>query len=417
MAEAEKVMEELCGKTVVIVLAGGRGERLLSLTEHRAKPAVTFGGKYRIIDFVLSNCVNSGLSKILVTVQYKFDSLVRHLNLGWNIFTPEKGEYLRILPPQMRVSNGWYQGTADAVYQNIYSLRADQPRYVLILSGDQIYRMDYRELLWFHRKKKADLTIAAVESDREIAQRSGVLEIDEEFRVIGFEEKPAEPKSLPNQPDRFLVSMGDYVFNSRELIEGLETDMADENSVHDFSRSIIPKMFRGGKNIFVFPFKNNKTGETGYWRDVGTIEDFFRTNMDLVGIKPRFNLYDRDWPWRVFQKQFPPAKIVFSERVKQSIISEGCIVDEGEIIRSILSPGVKVGKNTQVIDSIVMDEVVIEDGARIIRAIIDKENIIPAGSVVEAGNMKYEGKHEIVPSESGEIVLLPRHFVEWRGED
>jgi glucose-1-phosphate adenylyltransferase len=395
--------KDLLEKTTTLILAGGKGERLMSLTEHRAKPAVIFGGRYRIIDFVLSNCLNSGLSKIFVIVQYKFDSLVRHLDYGWkNIFSTERNEYLRVLPPQMRVGDNWYQGTADAVFQNLYSIRRDKPEYVLILSGDQIYKMNYLYLLYFHCYLASSVTIAATEVDVESAKRFGVLQVNENMEVIGFEEKPKKPKTIPNSDGKCLVSMGIYVFYSDVLAEELEQDMNDKNSHHDFGKDIIPRMLKQGKRIVAYTFHN-----PCYWRDVGTIDDYFKTSMDLFEQNPPFNLYDENWPWRTFQKQRPPTKITLRSDIREAIISEGCVIDESEIVRSILSPGVKIGKKSQIIESIIMDDVIIEENSIVFKAIIDKNNIIPANSMIESNNMMYNNTFTTTPSG---IVIVPRHF-------
>jgi glucose-1-phosphate adenylyltransferase len=396
--------------TVVVILAGGRGERLLPLTEHRAKPAVPFGGKYRIVDFVLSNCIHSGLNTIIFVPQYKYDSLLRHLDLGWDIFNPERGEYLRTVPPQMRVSEDWYQGTADAVYQNLYSLRAADPKYVLLLSADQVYRLDYREVLRLHVDKGAELTIAGVQVDKERARGLGVMAIDEEHRVISFDEKPATPATLPGQPDQSLVSMAVYVFGSRTLVEQLQEDMADGGSSHDFGKDIIPRMVRNGRRVYAYMFRDSGTGQACYWRDIGTIDAYYETNMQLLDPEPPFDLYSSDW--RTIQRQLPSAKIVLKAQIRESIIGEGCIIDRSTISRSILSPGVRVGANTQVTGSIVMDGVEIQEGARVVKAIIDRDNVIPAGSSIEAGKMSYRGSAEITASG---LVVIPRFIPQWRG--
>jgi glucose-1-phosphate adenylyltransferase len=396
---------------MVIILAGGRGERLLPLTERRSKPAVPFAGKYRIIDFPLSNCINSGLQKILIIVQVKSASLIQHINLGWNIFSSEMGEYCRVLPPRLGVGEHLYTGTADAVFQNLYHIEAEEPDRVLILSGDQIYKMDYGLLLVFHSLNEADLTIAALETeDIELARRSGVLEIDYQQRVIGFEEKPAEPKSIPGCPNKYLISMGIYCFDSNELIGELEEDSLKENSSHDFGKDIIPEMVEDmERKVCAFVFKKN-TGEPDYWLDIGTIDSYYQAHMDLLTISPQFNLYDQRWPWRTYQRQLPPAKIVFSADVRDSIVGEGCIIDEAEVVHSIISPGVRIGKGVKIFDSLIMNGTVIEDNSFIMKAIVDKENIIPAGSVIHYGKMSFSGKYEV--TDSG-IVVIPRRHAKW----
>lgn len=401
-------MKEVAKKTVVIILAGGRGERLVQLTRHRAKSAVSFAGKFRIIDFVLSNCLHSGLNMIIMPTQYKSLSLTDHLDRWKHQFITERGECLKAIQPQGRTTLELepYLGTADAVYENLYSVLSLQPEFDLILGGDQIYKMDYRDLILFHQEKQAELTIVALEMrDRESAKRFGVLEIDEDQKVIGFKEKPQEPKSVPGKPDTVLISMGIYVFSHKVMVEQLRVDAENPKSQHDFGKNIIPEMIRERRNVFAFPFR-------GYWRDVGTIDAYYEAQMDLVSVTPQFSLYDEDWPWLTFGKQHPPAKIVFDARIKNSIISEGCIIDRGEIWNSVLSPVVKVGIDTEIKDSVIMDNVTIGSGSRIIKAIIDKNNTIPPGSVIEFGNIKYEQKEKIEVTPSG-IITIPRYFEPW----
>lgn len=398
-------MEELLKKTLVIILAGGKGERLGPLTGHRAKPAVPFAGRFRMIDFVLSNCLYSGLFKILVPTQYRSSSLIDHIDEWKRNFVIERGEALKVVQPQGRTTPELepYLGTADAVYENLYSVERFNPELDLILAGDHVYKMDYRELIFSHLKNQAELTIAALETtDRDSAKRSGVLQTDKNNQIIGFEEKPQEPKSIPNKPDKFLISTGIYVFNHKILTEELISDAEDSESMHDFGSNIIPGMISKKKNVFAFPFK-------GYWRDIGTIDAYYEAQMDLVSIMPEFNLYDDTWPWLTFGKQRPSTKFVFDERIKRSIISEGCIIDRGEISGSILSPGVKVGMDSQIIDSIILEDVTIGAGTKIVRAIVDKGNLIPPNSNIEAGKiiLKGEQKENIEVTPSG-IVIVPR---------
>ena len=403
-------MENLTEKTVIIILAGGKGSRLGQLTGHRAKPAVPFAGKYRMIDFVLSNCLHSGLNKIIVPTQYKSQSLTDHLDEWRHNFILEKGESLRAVQPQARTTPDLepYTGTADAVYENLYSVQRFKPEIDLILAGDHVYKMDYRDLILFHQGKQAELTIAALETnDKDLAKRSGVLSIDEKGRVIGFEEKPREPKSIPGRPGVHLISMGIYIFNHKVMAEELVSDATSPRSQHDFGKNIIPKMVQGSRNVFAFQFQ-------GYWRDIGTTDAYYAAHMDLVSVVPEFNLYDEAWPWLTFGKQRPPTKVVFDERVKNSIIGEGCMIDRGEIHGSVISPGVKIGMDVQIVNSVIMENVIIGAGSRVVKAIIDKKNNIPAGSIIEAGNIRYEGeqkgKIELTPSG---IVVMPRYFEPW----
>lgn len=403
-------MEEFSEKTVVIILAGGKGSRLGQLTGHRAKPALSFAGKFRMIDFMLSNCLNSRLNRIIVPTQYKSLSLTDHLDEWKHNFILEKGESLRAVQPQARTTPELepYAGNADAVYENLYSVFRFKPEIDLILSGDHIYKMDYRELIGFHQHEEAAMTIAALETDdRELAKRSGVLLVDDNQKVVGFEEKPREPKPLPQKPGKFLISMGVYIFNHKAMVEELVSDAKNPRSQHDFGKNIIPKMIGEGRSVFAFQFK-------GYWRDIGTTDAYYAAQMDLVSVTPDFNLYDESWPWLTFGKQRPPSKVVFDERIKNSIIGEGCIIDRGEIYGSVISPGVKIGMDVQIINSVIMEDVVIGAGTKIIRAIIDKKNVIPPRSFIEANNIRCEGlcldDVEVTPSG---VVVLPRHFEPW----
>jgi glucose-1-phosphate adenylyltransferase len=401
-------MEELVKNTVVIILAGGKGERLGQLTGHRAKPAVPFAGRYRMIDFVLSNCLHSGLSRIIVPTQYKSLSLTDHIDEWNHVFSIERGEFLKAVQPQGRTTLELepYAGTADAVYQNLFSVFRSKSELNLILAGDHIYEMDYRDLISHHLENRADSTVGSLETnDIGLARRSGVLVVDENLQIVGFEEKPQNPKSIPGKPGTFLISMGIYVFNHKIMIEEVTADAKNPRSRHDFGKDIIPKIIKDGRKVFSFPFK-------GYWMDIGTIDAYYEAQMDLVSPLPKFNIYEEDkWPWLTFGKQWPPSKYVFDERIKSSLICDGCIIDRGEIHNSIISSGVKIGMDAQVINSVIMEKVVIESGAKVVRAIIDKKNIIPQGSIIEVGNMRYEGeqkeKIEITPSG---IVVVPRHF-------
>lgn len=396
---------------VTFILAGGQGERLYPLTKDRAKPAVPFGGIYRIIDFTLSNCVNSGLKRIYVLTQYKSFALDRHLNLAWNIFNPELGEFLHCLPPQFRMKDDWYSGTADSVYQNIYSLKAINPQYVFILSGDHIYKMDYRKMLRFHKMKDASVTIGLYEVPIEQAKRFGVLEVDSELRVVGFEEKPKQPKPMPNDSSKALVSMGVYLFNTEALLAALMVDAEDAKSSHDFGRDVIPKMF-GGYRVYGYPFEDENHGPVKYWRDVGTIDDYYAANMDLVEIAPVFNLYDKRWPVRTFQPQLPPAKTVFFDRpsgrvgaVYQSIVAPGVIVSGGKVTHSILSHQVHIHSYADIVDSILLEGVAVGRYAKIRRAIIDKWVKIP--DKTEIGYNLEEDKKRFFVTESG-LVVIPK---------
>ncbi|MCA9125836.1 MAG: glucose-1-phosphate adenylyltransferase [Planctomycetales bacterium] len=372
--------------TTAVVLAGGKGTRLEPLTLDRAKPAVPFGGNYRIIDFVLSNAINSGLRRLLVLTQYKAMSLDRHINLGWRkYFCPELGEFLDVVPPQQRIDEQWYQGTADAVYQNIFAIEKDRPEYVIILAGDHIYKMNYETMLDFHKETEADMTVGALTVDRESAKQFGVIQVDQNNRIYGFQEKPREPTTMPGDDRNCLASMGIYVFNARFLFEQLCRDATEPDSQHDFGKNIIPSIIDSHR-VFAFPFRDENRKGQAYWRDVGTIEAYYEANMDLVEVDPLLNLYDRDWPIRTLEPSLPPPKFVFGsegnvDRCGQaidSIVCSGTIVSGGKVRRSVISTNVRVNSYASVDESIVFQGVNIGRHAKIRRAIIDKDVHIPA---------------------------------------
>jgi glucose-1-phosphate adenylyltransferase len=393
---------------LAMVLAGGRGERLYPLTRDRAKPAVPFGAIYRIIDFTLSNCLNSDIRRIYALTQYKSISLERHIQLGWNILSAPLGEFIGVIPAQQRVNEQWYQGTADAIYQNIYTLQEERPDLVLILSGDHIYKMDYRKMIAFHLKGEADLTVAAIRMDRRYSREFGVIEVDRDWRIIGFQEKPEKPKTIPEDPEGILASMGVYVFKTEILVKRLIEDVRSD-STHDFGRDIIPTMI-GKDRVFAFDFRQGDRGGTGYWRDVGTIDAYFDANMDLVSVIPQLDLYDPQWPILTYQSTYPPAKTVLAEKGRvgtaiNSIISNGCIISGGSVKRSILSPKVMVHSYSEIEDSILLEGVDIGRYAKIRRTIIDKGVQIPEG--LEIGyDLDQDGKRFTVTG-SG-IVVVPK---------
>ena len=399
-------------KILGMLLAGGRGERLHPLTQDRAKPAVPFGGIYRIIDFTLSNCLNSGIRRLSILTQYKSLSLNRHIMIAWNIFNPELDEYINLIPAQQRVSQDWYLGTADAIYQNIYVLQIDRPDLVLILSGDHIYKMNYMEMIAYHQAQRADLTVGVIELSKNLSRELGVLQVDEEYRIIGFEEKPAVPKTIPGNPDLILGNMGVYVFNTEVLVRRVIEDAKDPNSQHDFGRNIIPAMV-GHDRVFAYSFRDENKKVAKYWRDVGTIDAYYEASMDLVAIDPLFNLYDQAWPIRTYQPIVPPAKTVFFEEhaggrvgvAYNSILSSGCIISGGKVFRSILSPRVHIHSYSEVRDSILMDDVDVGRNARLNRVIVDKGVHIPQGQNV-GFNLKEDAKKFTV-TESG-IVVIPK---------
>lgn len=373
--------------TLGVLLAGGAGERLYPLTRDRAKPAVTFGGNYRIIDITLSNCVNSDLRRVYILTQYKALSLNRHIREGWNIVAREMGEFVEILPPMKRVSENWYMGTADAVYQNIYSIGSEQPKHVLILSGDHIYKMDYRKMLQQHNDCGADITLATLLMDPAECSRFGVVEVDGDSRITGFQEKPSQTNlRSPYNPSMVSVSMGIYLFNTDVLIPVLLKDAEDPSSSHDFGKDILPKMVDEYR-VYAYNFEDENKKEAFYWRDVGTLEAYYEANMDMVAVSPVFNLYDADWPIRTHQRQYPPAKFVFAETGRtgtalDSIVSAGCIVSGGSVKGCILSPNVRVNSYTEVEDSILFQEVDIGRHCKIRKAIIDRDVHIPEGTTI-----------------------------------
>ncbi len=395
-------------KILAMVLAGGRGERLYPLTRDQAKPAVCFGGIYRIIDFTLSNCLNSDIRRIFALTQYKSISLHRHIQLGWNILSAPLGEFVEVIPAQQRIDEHWYQGTADAIFQNIYTLQEERPDLVLILSGDHIYKMDYRKMIAFHLEKKADLTVAAIRMDQKLSREFGVMGVERDWRIIGFQEKPEVPKTIPGDPEGILASMGIYIFNTEIMVKRLIED-ARSDSTHDFGKDIIPAMIEKDQ-VFAFDFREGDRGGTGYWRDVGTIDAYFEANMDLVSVVPQLNLYDPQWPILTYQCPHPPAKTVLVEEGRvgtalNSIISNGCIISGGSVKRSILSPRVMVHSYAEVEDSILFEGVDIGRYARIRRTIIDKEVQIP--QAMEIGYDLEEDAKRFTVTGSG-IIVVPR---------
>lgn len=376
---------------LAVVLAGGKGSRLEPLTRDRAKPAVPFGGAYRIIDFTLSNCLNSGIRKMLVLTQYKAMSLDRHINLGWrHFFCRELGEFIDIVPPQQRIDEQWYQGTADAVYQNIYALEKERPQYVVILAGDHIYKMNYQHMVEQHIERGADLTVGALRVDREAASELGVMQVDESNRIIGFEEKQPNPKTIPGDDQHCLASMGIYVFSARFLFEQLCKDATEAESNHDFGRNIIPSVIDTHK-VIAFPFRDENRKTDAYWRDVGTMDAYYEANMDLISIDPLLNMYDDEWRIRRYQPCFPPPKFVFGSgggdtdrcgRAIDSIVCQGTIVSGAFVEHCIVGANVRVNSYAHVQDSILFEGVNIGRHAKIRRAIIDKGVEIPKNAEI-----------------------------------
>jgi len=397
---------------LALVLAGGKGERLHPLTMHRAKPAVPFGGKYRIIDFTLSNCINSQIRRVCVITQYKSLSLDRHLAVGWeHLLNPELGEYIFTIPPQQRIDERWYEGTADAVFQNIYLIEKEDPPYILVLSGDHIYKMNYAEMFDFHVRSGAIGTVATIRIDKGAASSFGIVEVDSSSRIVGFHEKPEKPVTIPGDPDHCYASMGIYLFNTKQIINELKAD-AVTSSAHDFGKNILPSMKDSGR-LFAYEFKDENKKEAKYWRDVGTIDAYWEANIDLVSVDPLFNLYDRDWPLRTNQGQYPPAKFVFAQEYRggrlgialDSIVSGGCIVSGGRVQNSVLSPNVRINSFVDVRDSILLENVEIARNCRIRKAIIDKDVHVPAGTVIGYDPVADRERFEV--SEGG-VVVIPK---------
>jgi len=375
---------------LAVILAGGKGLRLEPLTRDRAKPAVPFGGSYRIIDFTLSNSLNSGLRKMLVFTQYKAMSLDRHINLGWKRFLCwELGEFIDVVPPQQRIDEHWYQGTADAVYQNIYAIEKERPKYVVVLAGDHIYKMDYGKLVQFHIDNEADLTVGVLRVKVEAGRQFGIVQVDQHQRVVGFQEKPADPRPIPGDPRHALVSMGIYVAATRFLFEQLCLDATRQGSHHDFGHDVIPSMIDTHR-VFAYPFMDENRKQDAYWRDVGTLDAYYEANMDLVAVDPQLNMYDQRWPIRTYQPNLPPPKFVFAEEGRNarrghaldSIVCQGSIVSGGQVERSILGFNTRINSYARVEDSILFDGVDVGRRARVRRAIIDKGVRIPAGAEI-----------------------------------
>lgn len=420
--------------TISIVMAGGRGERLFPLTKDRSKPAVPFGGIYRIVDVTLSNCVNSGAYRIMVLPQYKSQSLVDHLEMGWNIFSAALGHYLRIVPPQMRTGKDWYRGTADSIRQNLYLLEREQPKNVLILSGDHVYKMDYSLFLKFHKENDADITVSVIEMERMLSSAYGVVQTDPSNRVTGFQEKPDEPTTIPGDPEHFYASMGVYMFKTDVLLDALS-----ENEKMDFGHHILPHLVEKGSRVYAYPYKQKntiedyiymtkedgsreltlvpRTRDSTYWRDVGSLDAYWNANMDLTGVDPFFNLYGTRWPIRTYRDQSPPVKTVFASEIPghyhvgkalDSLVSHGCIISGGAVRSSVLSRNVFVHSYSNVEESVVMDNVEIGRNCKIKKAIIDKHNKIPAGTNI--GYDPEEDRKHFTVTPRGIVVVEKYHF-------
>jgi glucose-1-phosphate adenylyltransferase len=411
-------------EVLTLILAGGKGTRLEPLTRDRAKPAVPFGGLYRIIDFTLSNCINSNLRRTLVLTQYKARSLDRHISAGWGFLSRELGEFIEVLPPQQRIDEHWYKGTADAIYQNIYSIEKEDPQNVLILAGDHIYKMDYGDMIRAHFDKKADLTIGCIPVSLRDACHFGVMQADADNRLIKFQEKPQHPTPMPGDPGHCLASMGIYVFNARPMYELLCQDATHSDSDHDFGKNIIPAMMESSR-VYVFPFQDKNRKAVPYWRDVGTLDAYYQANMDLIEVDPVLNLYDREWPIRTYQQQLPPPKFVFGDEgpraharrgeAHDSMVCQGCIISGGHVSKSILSPNVRVNSYAVVENSILFEGVDVGRHCKIRRAIIDKDVKIPPHTTI-GQNLEHDRQRGFQITEGGIVVIakaeLPETFAE-----
>ncbi|MEQ1661288.1 MAG: glucose-1-phosphate adenylyltransferase [Thiobacillus sp.] len=404
-----KTVTELTRKTLALVLAGGEGSRLKALTAWRAKPAVPIGGKYRIIDFPLSNCVNSGIRRIGVLTQYKSHSLIRHLQRAWGFMRGEIGEFVEILPAQQRTSKkDWYLGTADALFQNIDIMQRHNPEYVLVLGGDHVYTMDYSEMLLHHVQSGADFTVGSIEVPIEEARAFGVMSVDETMRITHFTEKPEQPDAMPGKPGTALVSMGIYVFSKDFLYRTLIEDASQPGSSHDFGKDIIPSKIASSRAM-AYPFRN-KEGQPAYWRDVGTLTSYWQTNMELCAIEPELNLYDRDWPVWTYQPQYPPAKFIFDDDGRRgmaidSLIAGGCILSGARVKRSVLFFASTIEDGSVVKDSVILPKVSIGRNCRISRAIIDKGTVIPDGMVI--GEDIVEDSRRFYTTPEGLVLVTP----------
>jgi len=407
--KSPRFISNLTRNTLALIMAGGRGERLQQLTKWRAKPAVPFGGKFRIIDFPLSNCVNSGIRRIGVLTQYKSHSLILHIQRGWGHLRGQFGEFVELLPAQQRIEASWYAGTADSIYQNMDIIRSHSPKYVLILAGDHIYKMDYGEMLAKHVGHKADVTVGCIEVPLEQASAFGVMEVDNDLRICDFDEKPENPKPTLGKPDEALCSMGIYIFNTDLLFELLIRDADTAKSSHDFGKDVIPDAIKKYR-VYAYPFTRAKSDVQAYWRDVGTIDAFWEANLELIGITPELNLYDNSWPIWTHQEQLPPAKFIFDDADRRgmavdSMVSGGCIISGARVRHSLLFSGVSVDNYTKIDSSVVLPDVSVGKNCRINHAVIEKSCVIPDGMII--GQNIEEDKKRFYVSPKGIVLVTP----------
>jgi len=396
---------------LAIILAGGSGTRLKSLTRWHSKPAVPFGGKYRSIDFPLSNCINSGIRRICIMTQYKSHSLNTHIQKGWNFLRSELGEFIDLIPAQQRVKNAWYQGTADAIYQNLDIISDIDPSYILVLAGDHIYKMDYAELIHYHVESNADVTVGCIEVPKKEANGFGVVSIDENNRISRFAEKPEHPETMPGKPDTCLASMGIYVFSKDFLFEQLKQDSADRDSSHDFGKDILPKVLNKF-NMLAYMFRDDQ-GNPAYWRDVGTVEAYYEANMDLVSVTPELNLYDESWPIWTYQAQLPPAKFVFDNDTRRgyavdSLISAGCVVSGAKVRRSLLFNNVRVNSFAEIDECVILPDVEIGRSCRLKNTVIDQGCYLPPGTIIGYNREEDEKRFDVSPNG---VVLVSKEML------
>ncbi len=407
--KSPRFVSRLTRDTLALILAGGRGSRLKQLTNWRTKPAMPFGGKFRIIDFPLSNCINSGIRRIGVVTQYKSHSLLLHIQRGWGHLRGEFGEFVEMLPAQQRLESSWYQGTADAIYQNLDIIHSHNPTYTLILAGDHIYKMDYGEMLAYHVDHKADLTVGCIEVPLEQARAFGVMSTDERLRVTRFQEKPESPEAVPGKPDVALASMGIYIFNTDFLCEQLIKDADTPMSEHDFGKNILPEAINKYQ-VFAYPFQDSDSNKNAYWRDVGTVDAFWEANLELISVTPELNLYDEQWPIWTYQEQLPPAKFVFNNKDRRgmavdSMVSGGCVISGAYVNHSLLFSNVRVNSYSEIKDSVILPDVQIGRNCHINRVIIDKGCRIPDGMIIGKDSARDAERFHI--TEQGITLVVP----------
>ncbi|HEY9149268.1 MAG TPA: glucose-1-phosphate adenylyltransferase [Gammaproteobacteria bacterium] len=407
MSQTPRFVSRLTRNTLALILAGGRGSRLRQMTLWRAKPAVPFGGKFRIIDFPMSNCMNSGIRRIGILTQYKAHSLLQHIQKGWGFLRGEFGEFVELLPAQQRIESSWYAGTADAVYQNLDIIRNHDPEYVLILAGDHIYKMDYGPMIAHHVEQQADMTVGCIEVDLERAREFGVMTVGDNGQVVQFHEKPDKPHPMPGSSDRALASMGIYVFNTRFLYEQLIKDADSDSSSHDFGKDIIPSVISNYR-VHAYPFRDIESGKQAYWRDVGTVDAFYEANLELIGVTPELNLYDEEWPIWTYQEQLPPAKFVFDDDDRRgmavdSMVSGGCVISGALVRHSLLFSNVKVHSCAVVQDAVVMPGVDIGHDSRLNKVVIDRGCRIPPKTVIGEDPKADSERFHVTP---GGVVLV-----------